>query len=215
MEKNESNIIISKNGPYIVSNLPLKVEEVVFDKENFPIRYKTTKKFPQKNYRLCRCGNSKSKPFCDGSHLAGFDGEETANPDKGTIIKGNNLLLRDITSLCAGTGFCDRAAGTWQLVKDKNKKSNAMAIQQACNCPSGRLTIIKDGKGKKGKEEIEPTFKPSISLIEETGLGPIWAKGGIKIISSSGKKYEIRNRVTLCRCGKSNNKPFCDGSHFD
>ena len=28
-----------------------------------------------------------------------------------------------------------------------------------------------------------------------------------------GKNYEVRNRVTLCRCGRSNNKPFCDGSH--
>jgi CDGSH-type Zn-finger protein len=33
------------------------------------------------------------------------------------------------------------------------------------------------------------------------------------VISADGKAYEVRNRVTLCRCGSSNNKPFCDGSH--
>jgi CDGSH-type Zn-finger protein len=43
--------------------------------------------------------------------------------------------------------------------------------------------------------------------------GPIWVKDNIDIISSDGKLYEKRNRITLCRCGKSNNKPFCDGVH--
>ncbi|HET8688843.1 MAG TPA: CDGSH iron-sulfur domain-containing protein [Methanosarcina sp.] len=40
-------------------------------------------------------------------------------------------------------------------------------------------------------------------------------RGGIPIESADGKQYEIRNRVTLCRCGKSRNKPFCDGSHVE
>ena len=33
--------------------------------------------------------------------------------------------------------------------------------------------------------------------------------------SADGTTYEIRNRVTLCRCGASQNKPFCDGSHWE
>ncbi|HAS05054.1 MAG TPA: iron-binding protein, partial [Dehalococcoidia bacterium] len=32
--------------------------------------------------------------------------------------------------------------------------------------------------------------------------------------SAKGEPYEVRNRVTLCRCGKSSNKPICDGSHL-
>jgi CDGSH-type Zn-finger protein len=62
----------------------------------------------------------------------------------------------------------------------------------------------------------EPKFDPAISLIEDSIIkisGPIWVKGGIRIESSDGTNYEIRNRVTLCRCGKSKNKPFCDSSH--
>ena len=65
-------------------------------------------------------------------------------------------------------------------------------------------------------QAIEPDLEPSISLIEnpQTGTsGPIWVKGRIPIESADGFEYESRNRVTLCRCGKSNNKPFCDGSH--
>jgi CDGSH-type Zn-finger protein len=204
----DRKIVVSKNGPYIVSNLPLKEEEVVFDKNNFPLKYKTNKKFTQKNYSLCRCGKSKNKPFCDSSHLLGFEGKETAKNDSGKLIKGNGLVLRDIESLCAGAGFCDRAAGVWQLINMKDKKSKDIAITESCNCPSGRLTIIKNNK------EIEPKFSQSISVLEETGMGPIWVKGNVPIFSSSGKQYPSRNRITLCRCGKSKNKPFCDGSHF-
>ena len=36
---------------------------------------------------------------------------------------------------------------------------------------------------------------------------------GIQIESEDGTLYEVRNRVTLCRCGKSSNMPFCNGSH--
>ena len=50
-------------------------------------------------------------------------------------------------------------------------------------------------------------LEKSVGLIEDPELdssGPIWVRGGIPIISEEGDQYEIRNRVTLCRCGKSN-----------
>ena len=68
-----------------------------------------------------------------------------------------------------------------------------------------------------GGKAIEPDFEPSIGLVMDTQagkMGPLWVRGGIPIESADGKTYEIRNRVTLCRCGKSSNKPFCDGSHL-
>ena len=43
--------------------------------------------------------------------------------------------------------------------------------------------------------------------------GPIWLRGGISLTSADGYQYEVRNRMTVCRCGASRNKPFCDGSH--
>jgi len=70
---------------------------------------------------------------------------------------------------------------------------------------------------KETGEPIEPKFEPSISLVEDpiaNASGPLWVKGGVSIESSQGEAYETRNRVTLCRCGKSHNKPYCDGSHI-
>jgi hypothetical protein len=69
---------------------------------------------------------------------------------------------------------------------------------------------------KPSEKAIEPTLPQSIGLVEdpvEACSGPLWVRGGIPVISQTGEPYEVRNRVTLCRCGQSSNKPFCDGSH--
>ncbi len=44
--------------------------------------------------------------------------------------------------------------------------------------------------------------------------GPLWVKGGIPVEDCECNSFEIRNRVTLCRCGSSQNKPYCDGNHM-
>ncbi len=79
-------------------------------------------------------------------------------------------------------------------------------------CPSGRLVAW----DRETKTEIEPEFEPSIGIVADPAdgvAGPIWVRGGIPISGADGETYEIRNRVTLCRCGASANKPFCDASH--
>jgi CDGSH-type Zn-finger protein len=94
-----------------------------------------------------------------------------------------------------------------------NPEKKRKAIRQASFCPAGRLVAR-----KKDGEAIEPELKPEIGLIEDPQKkvsGPVWVKGGIEIESAEGLKYETRNRVTLCRCGKSSNKPFCDSCHIE
>jgi CDGSH-type Zn-finger protein len=222
MDKKETKIIVSKNGPYLVSgNTEIDYQLIQLDDEGLPLKWKQGNKLPVKNgCALCRCGSSKNKPFCDGMHSKiNFDGTELSGREKyiekAEITKGPDLYLTDVGELCIGAGFCDRASGTWNLVeKSDDLKSKKLAIQQACDCPSGRLVVW----DKKTKKPIEPKFNKSISLIEDPNQkisGPIWVKGNIKIESFDGRKYETRNRVTLCRCGKSMNMPFCDGTHVD
>jgi CDGSH-type Zn-finger protein len=147
-----------------------------------------------------------------------FDGTETSSHEpfckKAAEIIGPTLLLNDEKDLCASARFCHRAGGIWALIPTSNNSGDKkIAIEEAADCPSGRLVIFDKETG----EIIEPTLEPSIVLIDDPYIktfGPIWVRGGIPIISSDDTPYEIRNRVTLCRCGKSHNKPFCDSSHW-
>lgn len=64
--------------------------------------------------------------------------------------------------------------------------------------------------------ELDSFFDSGVEQFEGQGIkvhGPIWVRGGIRVESADGNNYEIRNRVALCRCGKSSNKPFCNGAH--
>jgi CDGSH-type Zn-finger protein len=211
---------ITKNGPYVVSGgVPLSEQSMCIDSEGQCHGWKETKKYPlQENYALCRCGRSGTKPFCDGAHnKVKFDGTEEASHrpylEQAREIAGPGLKLTDAEDLCASARFCHRSGGTWTLTKQSgNPDARQKAIEEACDCPSGRLVAWdKDGK------MIEPDFEPSIGLVADTQagkMGPLWVRGGIPIEGENGKTYEIRNRITLCRCGKSSNKPFCDGSHM-
>lgn len=215
-------IVVKKDGPFVVTGaVPLdkEVAEVDFV---FPIRWKKTGSYPlKKTYQLCRCGKSRKMPYCDGTHTkTGFDGTETADTapymEGAKRYEGPEMDLTDNRPLCSSARFCDRKGGTWHLTKKSDDpKAKDLAIQQACDCPSGRLVAWE----KDQNQPIEPKFDKSISVTEDPGAdasGPLWVKGGIPIVSEEKETtYEIRNRVTLCRCGASKNKPFCDSSHIE
>jgi CDGSH-type Zn-finger protein len=215
-------IKVSENGPYLVSGgIPLTEQTLVSDIQGYSYDWDESKQYPLKEtYELCRCGRSKNKPFCDKTHLTfNFDGTETASrepyldqAEQRTV--GPQLELTDVQTLCASARFCDRAGGVWDLTRQSDDpQAKRVAIEEASNSPAGRL-VVWDKLGK----AIEPEFGPSIGLVEDPLVdvhGPIWVRGGIPVEAADGTVYEIRNRLTLCRCGKSSNKPFCDGGHVD
>lgn len=214
-------ITVSRDGPYMVTgSIPLRQEEICVDDEGYSHTWRETKKFPlQEEYSLCRCGNSKNMPFCDGTHThVSFNGTETAGDELylryPATIKGPVLELVDHEKLCVHARFCMRAGGIWDLITQSNvPDAKDTAVEEACNCPSGRLVV----RDRKTGEPIEPNLERSIVVIEcpaKEEHGPLWVRGGIPVVSADGKAYTIRNRVTLCRCGRSGNKPFCDGSHI-
>jgi CDGSH-type Zn-finger protein len=216
----DAKIEIIKDGPYLVSgDLPLSEQWIVTNAAGESLEYREGRKFPaQPQYTLCRCGQSANKPFCDGSHKkVDFDGTETASHEpylkQAETIEGPTMLLTDQENLCAFARFCDPKGRVWSLVRQTDSPEiRELVKHEAGHCPAGRLVAWDRETGK----PIEPEFEPSLGLIEDTDKkvgGPIWVRGGIPVVSADGKTYEIRNRMTLCRCGRSDNKPFCDGSH--
>ena len=207
---------ILNNGPYLISGgVPLSRYSIQFDSQGFSCGWKETERYPlQASYALCRCGHSSNKPFCDGSHRSfSFDGTETDRKapylDRSKMIRGRFLDLSDARELCAAARFCDRFSGIWRLMKQSDDPNVIEIIkEQVKNCPSGRLALW-DKEGN----QIEAAYQPAIVIVEdpqENMDGPIWVQGGIPIQSADGSIYEARNRMALCRCGKSQNKPFCD-----
>ena len=212
-------IAVTTDGPYLVTGeVPLHRETAVPNEEGDPLEWRQGEELQHgEDYALCRCGQSRNKPYCDGTHSqGGFDGTETCDRgkyrEKCRTVAGPELELTDAEEYCAEARFCHPEGGTWHLVRHSEDRDRMeLAIAQACNCPSGRLTVWKDG------EPIEPELEPSIGVMEDPGAGvggPLRVKGGIEIESADGTPYETRNRVTLCRCGQSKNKPLCDGSHI-
>lgn len=115
--------------------------------ENGPIRLKGDIRFGDETMTratLCRCGLSKNKPYCDGSHLKGH---------------------------FRATGECD--------VTDRDT-----------------------AEGLGGAVEITENPNGSIKL-----------EGNLEVINGNGRRIARTKAVRLCRCGQSNKKPFCDGSH--
>ncbi len=214
-------IEVCRKGPYrVIGGVPLSTMRITTDAEGYAATWTRERDYPVKpEYILCRCGRSLDKPFCDGIHeKIHFIGTESwgDNPYLSIAdrIEGPSLRLTDALVFCASARFCDRAGGIWSLTEQSgNEQARETAIEEAKNCPSGRLVEWEKGTG----QALEPTLEKSIGVVEypmEGLAGPLWVRGGIPVFSVAGHRYEVRNRVTLCRCGHSFNKPFCDSSHL-
>jgi CDGSH-type Zn-finger protein len=182
------------------------------------------------DYTLCRCGASRIKPFCDGSHAAiGFDGTETADSksyaERQKSYRGKGLVMHDDRPLCIHAGFChNRVTDAWNLTKKTaDIQVRVQLIGMIEHCPSGALSYtLSDGLSPDddvclksdagGVWDMEQELAKAIAVIPD---GPLWVTGGVAIMRSDGVALEVRNRVTLCRCGQSKNKPFCDGTHAE
>jgi CDGSH-type Zn-finger protein len=220
-----TRITVTKNGPYQVDGaVPLSKQIIEPDADGESWEWREGERYQVTDqYRLCRCGGSASKPFCDGTHERnGFDGTETAERapylEQADVFEGPDLSLTDAPALCAFARFCDAKGRIWNLVEQGGEEAASLGQREAGHCPSGRLVAWRATPSGESEPAGEPAFETSIGVVEDPQMGvsgPLWVRGGIPVFSADGTRYEVRNRVTLCRCGASRNKPFCDGSHAD
>ena len=210
----EPRIRVAENGPYLVQgSVPIGRKSIVESDDGDSLVWRTgDEEAKDGNYALCRCGGSSNKPYCDGTHAEiGFDGTETAPTDdyddRAESYPGTGITMHDDRGICEHAGFCGIGKNAWKMVQDTDDvvaRSQVAAMVE--RCPSGALTYDVDG------ERVEPDLPTRVNTVKD---GPLWVTGGIPVERADGEPMETRNRVTLCRCGASENKPLCDGSHAD
>ena len=212
-------IDVTTDGPYLVrGGVPIQRQTIVTDEKGESIAWRGGEHLGTRpSCTLCRCGASDTKPYCDGSHTSiGFKGTETAShveyADAAVVMEGPRIALMDQADLCADARFCAAKGKEWRRVELDDDESRDVVVEESNLCPSGRYTAVElDG------QIHEPDLEPAIGLVEDPRAGvsgPLWVQGGIPVTAANGTPYQVRNRVTLCRCGKSSNKPFCNGSHI-
>lgn len=215
------HITVIADGPILVyGKAPLTQECIMPNTEGNSWEFKQGDNYPMNDEptALCRCGASKNKPYCDGSHVhARWDPRLTAGNrpllEDADEFDGPALVLTDNESFCVFARFCDAKGRVWNLVgQSGDKEKRDLTIREANMCPGGRLSAW----DKETEKPFEPEYASSLGLIEDPAIkvsGGLWVRGGIPVQREDGITYEIRNRVVLCRCGMSSNKPFCNGAH--
>jgi len=199
------------NGPFylINSQVPEKIENLR-NSRGEPISKITS-------VALCRCGGSKNKPFCDGTHSSlGFSSENKNPPqtiDKRKDYVGKKITVHDNRRICSHSAECIRNLESVFNLGERpwinpDGASYESVIETVKKCPSGALSYSVDGI-----EHRDQTGRKPVVIVEKNG--PYRVEGGIELVGiSSGAEGSSREHYTLCRCGASNNKPFCDGTHL-
>lgn len=219
MSDEQGQIRSMPNGPFVVeAAVDLRRKDIVRSEHGESLTWESGEVVDTDGvYALCRCGGSASKPFCDGTHgTNGYDGTDaessaTTYRERSADLGGTRITVTDDRSICAHAGFCgNRVSNVWKMVSDIDEDTVARAQVMAMveKCPSGALSYRIEGSD----EPLEQELAPGIAIIPD---GPLWVHGGLTVDRADGSRLETRARVTLCRCGESANKPYCDGTHAD
>ncbi|MFY9930708.1 MAG: ferritin-like domain-containing protein [Streptosporangiaceae bacterium] len=211
-------ITTATNGPYLVTNAG-----VVRDHLGQPMAVP-----PQ--LALCRCGASALKPFCDGSHADnGFSGDKDPKrvPDQRDTYPGEQVTVFDNRGICQHSGFCtDRLPTAFRtnaepFVAPSGGRMDEI-VRAVRDCPSGALSLAFDGTEARDLADWHDQRERGITVSLD---GPYRVTGGIALTVPDGANGSdgtdepraagsSREHFALCRCGHSQNKPFCSGMHW-
>ncbi len=202
-DSNKPVIEASPDGPYLVNDLPRLTSS------------KGRELATKSVMALCRCGGSANKPFCDGTHAKiGFSGARLTDgsANKQDKYKGKKVSISDNRSVCAHAGMCtDTLKSVFQLgvepwIAPDGAEAEAI-VDTVRKCPSGALSYTIDDV-----EHADQDRDPMITVSQD---GPYHVVGGPELKDKiTGQQPQSREHYTLCRCGGSKNKPFCDGTHW-
>ena len=195
------SITPTPDGPYLVKGLKN------FTNQKGSIETKET-------MALCRCGGSANKPFCDGTHAKiGFSSAKLEGhvEDKRENYKGKNITIHDNRGICAHAGRCtDGLASVFRLKEEPWIVPDAASANEIIatikKCPSGALSY--------SVNDVEHRDRDGEPTIFVAPNGPYLVSGGTDLVDTTRAESASKEHFTMCRCGGSKNKPFCDGTHW-
>jgi CDGSH-type Zn-finger protein/truncated hemoglobin YjbI len=205
-------IVVADDGPYLVTNAAQ-----VRDYLGGPLPVA-----PQ--LALCRCGESGDKPFCDGSHArTGFSGAKDLKrvPDRRDSYPGVAVTIFDNRGICQHSGLCtDRLPTVFRTEAEPFVAPGGGRMDEIAravrDCPSGALSLAFDDAEARDLADWHGRRQPAIEISQDgpyrvTGTIPLTDSAGAEVPRASGSS---REHYALCRCGHSQNKPFCSGMHW-
>ena len=209
-------IMTAKNGPYLVTNVTVLRTPLG---EELPVP-------PQ--LALCRCGASAIKPFCDGSHAtSGFtDGKDPNRvPDQRDTYPGQQVTIFDNRGICQHSGLCtdraaDRVPHRRRTVRRAQRRPPRRARPGRARLPVRRAEPgLRRPDDKHEARDLADWHGTRERAIEVTQDGPYRVTGAIPLTDAAGADVpraagSSREHFALCRCGHSQNKPFCSGMHW-
>lgn len=199
---NRPTITCTPNGPYLVKDLPSLRNSRGADLPRKPV------------VALCRCGGSANKPFCDGTHARnGFSDARLSERagERRDDYRGRRITVHDNRRMCAHAGYCTDGLpavfkyGNEPWIDPDGAEVEAI-IDRVHACPSGALSYSIDGVPSPAHSQ-----PPAITVTKN---GPYAVAGDIALEGDSRGQESSAGHFTLCRCGDSKNKPYCDGSHW-
>jgi CDGSH-type Zn-finger protein/truncated hemoglobin YjbI len=203
-------ILLRHNGPYVATNVA-RITDWLGEQVAVP---------PQ--IALCRCGGSAIKPFCDGTHARNhFDDAKDPKrvSDRQDTYKGQQLTVLDNRGTCAHSGFCtDHLSTVFRQGQEPFVAPSGARMDEIIRavraCPSGALSLAVEGR--EARDQVDAVRAPAVEISKD---GPYRVTGGIPLVDEDGAPVG-RNagasleHYSLCRCGQSQNKPFCSGMHW-
>ena len=207
----EPGIQCEANGPYLLTNVRTLRDWLG---QEMPAR-------PQ--MAVCRCGESAIKPSCDGACArVGFTDAKDPNrvPDRRDAYAGVQLTVYDNRGICQHSGFCtDRLASVFHtegaFVTPSGGRMDEI-VRAVRDCPSGALSYAIDEVEARRQVDWDDSREPVIEVSKDgpyriTGAIPLRDADGAPVQRAEGASTE---HYALCRCGHSQNKPFCSGVHW-
>jgi CDGSH-type Zn-finger protein/truncated hemoglobin YjbI len=172
---------------------------------------------------LCRCGESVIKPVCDGACATnGFSEKKDAKrvPDRRDTYQGVQLTVFDNRGICQHSGLCTDRLNTvfhtdGAFVTPSGGRMDEI-IRAVRDCPSGALSYAVDGIEARGQVDWDNSREATIEVSKD---GPYRITGGIPLTDAHAESVRRAQgssleHYALCRCGHSQNKPFCSGMHW-